>query len=108
MTNIQMQKAKNRKNNTMKQTFLRTWLVAMALAMTAVGGASAAGIDMVPLKGKFEGAGVNFSGTFTHLGYFSGVIDPVAFTAVWTAANGDTVTNQTTSFTLVDEVEPGV
>jgi len=64
--------------------------------------------EEVPLKGKFIGVGNDFSGHMTHLGRFTGVIDPVAFTAVWTAANGDTVTNQTTSFVLVEEVKPGV
>jgi hypothetical protein len=64
--------------------------------------------EYVPLKGRFAGAGALFSGNFTHLGKFQGVVDLIAATAVWTAANGDTVTNQTTSFELVEEVTPGV
>jgi hypothetical protein len=57
---------------------------------------------MVPLKGSLGGDPDGFSGNFTHLGRFDGVFDPVTFTAVWTAANGDTVEVQTTSFALVD------
>lgn len=64
--------------------------------------------DFVPLKGRFAGAGADFSGNFTHIGKFQGVVDLAASTAVWTAANGDTITNQTTSFVLVEEVTPGV
>ncbi|MFC1573715.1 hypothetical protein ACFL30_00865 [Candidatus Latescibacterota bacterium] len=64
--------------------------------------------DMVPLKGDFEGVGNDFSGNFTHLGKFTGVIDTNTFTAEWTAANGDIVTNQTIAFVLVEEVAPGV
>ena len=64
--------------------------------------------DFVPLKGRFAGAGADFSGNFTHIGKFQGVVDLVASTAVWTAANGDTITNQTTAFVLVAEVTPGV
>ncbi len=59
----------------------------------------------VPLKGYFAGAGAEFSGEFSHLGAFAGLIDldPSDGTddTVWTAANGDTVTNVTTSFELV-------
>ena len=64
--------------------------------------------DFVPLKGRFAGVGADFSGNFTHIGKFQGVADLVANTAVWTAANGDTITNQTTSFDLVEEVSPDV
>lgn len=64
--------------------------------------------DFVPLKGRFAGVGADFSGNFTHLGKFQGVVDLEASTAVWTAANGDTITNQTTAFVLVEEVTPGV
>lgn len=64
--------------------------------------------EYVPLKGYFAGAGADFSGNFTHLGRFQGVVDLATSTAVWTAANGDTVTNQTTAFVLVEEVAPGV
>lgn len=63
---------------------------------------------MVPLKGRFAGAGADFSGNLTHLGRFVGVFDAATGTAVWTAANGDTMTNQTVSFVLVEEVEDGV
>jgi hypothetical protein len=55
----------------------------------------------VPLKGDFAGVGAEFSGNFSHLGRFEGLItgaEPT--TAEWTAANGDTVTNQTTSFVI--------
>ena len=58
--------------------------------------------DQVPLKGRFEGLGNDFSGQMSHLGNFTGVFDPGTSTAVWTAANGDTVTNQTTEFQLVE------
>lgn len=64
--------------------------------------------DFVPLKGRFAGAGADFSGNFTHIGKFQGVADLEARTAVWIAANGDTITNQTIAFDLVEEVTPGV
>ena len=64
--------------------------------------------DFVPLKGRFAGGGADFSGNFTHIGAFQGVVDLGASTAVWTAANGDTITNQTTAFVLVEEVSPAV
>ena len=83
-------------------SFVAGLCLILLLGSTAVAG------DLVPLKGKFEGVGNNFSGNFTHLGKFTGVFDPDTFTAVWTAANGDTVTNQTISFDLIEEVEPGV
>ena len=53
---------------------------------------------MVPLKGSLGGDREGFSGNFTHLGRFDGVFDYDDFTAVWTAANGDTVETQTTLF----------
>ena len=56
----------------------------------------------VPLKGKFSGAGSSFSGQVTQLGQFDGVFDPETYSAVWVAANGDTLINQTTSFVFVD------
>lgn len=64
----------------------------------------------VPLRGDFVGVGAEFSGNFSHLGRFEGLADPATFTATWTAANGDTVTNMTTSFVIDfgDEVAPGV
>lgn len=56
----------------------------------------------VPLLGQFEGVGAEFAGNFTHLGAFSGVVDldpsDGIDPTVWTAANGDTVTNVTSSF----------
>lgn len=64
--------------------------------------------DFVPLKGRFAGVGADFSGNFTHIGKFQGVADLDARTAVWTAANGDTITNQTTFFETFEEVSPGV
>lgn len=56
----------------------------------------------VPLRGKFSGVGEIFSGRATHLGRFDGVIDNTTTppNAVWTAANGDTLTNITTSFVI--------
>lgn len=69
---------------------------------------------MVPLKGSFDGQIVNlendsiFYGNFTHLGRFDGTSDGASATAQWTAANGDTVTNQTTSFVLEEEISPNV
>lgn len=56
----------------------------------------------LPLRGEFSGAGATFGGTATHLGLFSGVIDNSASppNAVWTAANGDMLTNTTTSFVI--------
>ncbi len=79
-----------------------------ALCLVLFLGSTAVADDMVPLKGKFEGVGNNFSGKITHLGKFTGVFDPNTFTAVWTAANGDTVTNQTIAFDLIAEIAPGV
>jgi hypothetical protein len=56
----------------------------------------------VPLKGDFAGVGAEFSGNFSHLGKFTGVVDlddsDGIDDTVWTAANGDTVTNMTTNF----------
>ena len=56
----------------------------------------------VPLKGHFQGIGQQFAGNLTHLGHFQGVIDNSAepATAIWTAANGDTIANQTISFDI--------
>lgn len=58
----------------------------------------------VPLTGDFAGIATKFSGNFSHLGTFTGLVDldPSDGTddTVWTAANGDTVTNQTTSFVI--------
>ena len=56
--------------------------------------------DSVPLKGKFAGAGAAFSGMFSHLGRFDGTVDLVTGAAVWTAADGDTVTAQTIAFII--------
>ena len=56
----------------------------------------------VPMRGTFSGVGETFFGNATHLGRFDGVIDntTVPPNAVWTAANGDTLTNITTSFVI--------
>ncbi len=56
----------------------------------------------VPMSGSFSGVGANFSGNATHLGNFAGVIDNTTIppNALWTAANGDTLTNITTSFVI--------
>jgi hypothetical protein len=56
----------------------------------------------VPMRGTFSGVGETFFGHATHLGRFDGVIDntTVPPNAVWTAANGDTLTNITTSFVI--------
>ncbi len=82
--------------------------VVTAILVTALfGGAAQARPDRpVPLRGSFTGVGESFSGNFSHLGRFDGVV--VDGAATWTAANGDTVTNVTTSFVLVDAVGPGV
>ena len=58
--------------------------------------------NQVPMSGTFSGVGATFSGQSTHLGHFAGVIDntTVPPNAVWTAANGDTLTNITTSFVI--------
>lgn len=55
-----------------------------------------------PMRGTFSGVGAGFSGNATHLGRFDGVIDNTTVPphAVWTAANGDTLTNITTSFVI--------
>jgi len=68
-------------------------------------GLAIAGV-MVPLKGSLGGDTFGFSGNFTHLGRFDGVYDYAEDTAVWTAANGDTVEVKTTSLLLVDCLNP--
>jgi len=62
--------------------------------------------SMVPLKGSLGGDRDGFSGNFTHLGRFDGVYDYDEDTAVWTAANGDTVEVETTLFALGDCLNP--
>lgn len=59
-----------------------------------------------PLKGEFSGSGLSFQGQLTHLGKFTGQITSFTpsptggtTTAVWTAANGDTV-HVTSLFTV--------
>ncbi len=89
-------------------SFRRSRRFIAAAALSVLFAFAAYGSDQVPLKGNFEGTGPNFAGKFTHLGIFAGVFDPNTFTAVWTAANGDTVTNQTISFLLTEEISPGV
>lgn len=96
-----------------KPTGYRFWLAILLLSMSLLGSISLSAApvqagDFVPLKGRFAGVGADFSGNFTHIGNFQGVVDLVASTAVWTAANGDTIANQTTSFVLVEEVTSGV
>ena len=59
--------------------------------------------DQVPLRGHFTGVGNQFTGNFTHLGRFTGVLGTQIEPTVWTAANGDTVTNVTTSFELDED-----
>jgi hypothetical protein len=58
--------------------------------------------EQEPMRGTFSGVGAGFSGNATHLGRFDGVIDNTTVTpnAVWIAANGDTLTNITTSFVI--------
>jgi hypothetical protein len=68
-------------------------------------GLAIAGI-MVPLKGSLGGDRDGFSGNLTHLGRFDGVYDYLTNTAVYTAANGDTVTTETTFFGPVDCLDP--
>lgn len=63
---------------------------------------------MVPMNGHFAGVGADFTGNFTQIDEFHGLADLDAQTAVWTAANGDTITNQTISFVLVEEGAPGI
>jgi len=61
---------------------------------------------LVEIEGSFHGVGSNFSGNFTHIGPFQGILNQATLTAVWTTANGDTVTNQTTSFVLTKQIGP--
>lgn len=67
---------------------------------------------MDQLQGSFEGEGELFTGTVSPLGSFSGVIDNSVQppTAVWTAENGEQLTNRTTSFVIDDSapVAPNV
>ncbi|MCE7979785.1 MAG: hypothetical protein DYG89_01220 [Caldilinea sp. CFX5] len=97
----------------MQTTLCRFLLALIVISCCVTGSFTLAAIpvqaaDFVPLKGRFAGVGADFSGNFTHIGNFQGVADLEARTAVWTAANGDTITNQTTSFVLFEEVTPGV
>ena len=82
--------------------------ISLVMGGSVLSAAPAHAADFVPLQGRFAGVGADFSGNFTHIGKFQGVVDLNANTAVWTAANGDTITNQTTSFDLVEEVSLGV
>lgn len=83
-------------------------LLASLLGSIALSAAPVHAGDYVPLKGRFVGVGAVFSGNFTHIGKFQGVLDQGNGTAVWTAANGDTITNQTTAFDYVEEIIPDV
>ncbi len=85
----------------------RTATIAVAaLTLGAVGLAPTASAKQpdkqVPLRGDFAGVATEFSGNFSHLGRFTGVVDldtsDGTDDTMWVAANGDTVTNQTTSF----------
>ena len=60
-----------------------------------------------PLKGAFAGNGNDFSGAAFPIGGFTGLFDPNTGTAEWTTYFG-TLSNQTTSFVLVQEVYPNV
>lgn len=88
----------------MKKRTLIVPILATALSMTIAAPNASAELQegQVPLLGRFAGAGAEFAGNFTLLGAFSGVVDldPSDGTdpTVWVAANGDTVTNMTTSF----------
>lgn len=78
------------------------WLGGLLLLFGVVVPAAFSQSNQVPLQGEFNGVGGTFSGNVTHLGLFEGVIDntTVPPNAVWTAANGDTLTNITTSFVI--------
>ena len=81
---------------------LLLWLgLALALFSLAVP-TSFAMANEIPMRGQFNGVGETFSGRATHLGRFDGVIDNTTMppNAVWTAANGDMLTNITTSFVI--------
>jgi len=71
----------------------------IALTLSASGAAANADSNARPLKGTFDGGGLNFSGQLTHLGTYNGNITffqptgPGTFniSETWTAANGDQV-----------------
>ncbi len=90
--------------NLIKRNSLATFLVfASLLLFLALWVSSVLASDgTVPMNGRFSGVGANFSGNATHLGSFEGIIDntTVPPNAVWTAANGATLTNITTSFVI--------
>ena len=91
-------------NTIHKQQFL-VILIFLGLVLMGTGQGATPALaksKLVPLKGTFSGVGANFSGHLTHFGRFQGVIDNTANppTALWTAANGDTITNQTASFNI--------
>ena len=81
--------------------------IAAILAVVSLGSARVeASTAARPLKGDFAGSGFSFQGELTHLGKFTGQITSFTpsptggtTTAVWTAANGDTV-NVTSVFTV--------
>lgn len=93
---------------TLYRCLLALLCISLVMGSSIFSAAPAHAADFVPLKGRFAGIGADFSGNFTHIGNFQGAVDLEASTAVWTAANGDTITNQTTAFVLVEEVTPGV
>jgi hypothetical protein len=84
---------------------LRT-LFFVVLVVTALGVGHAAAQD-IPLKGAFAGIDGDFNGVAFPIGGFSGVFDAATGTAEWTAFHG-TLSNQTTSFVLVQEIWPNV
>jgi hypothetical protein len=86
----------------MKRKRILLWLGLALLLFSLIVPTSFAMTDEVPMSGAFSGVGETFSGHAAHLGRFEGVIDntTVPPTAVWTAANGDTLTNMTSSFVI--------
>lgn len=84
-----------------KNAFL-VWIGAVTLFFGWIVPTASSQVQTVPLYGMFDGAGTLFEGNATHLGRFEGVIDSMASppNAVWTAANGDTLTNITTEFEI--------
>ena len=80
----------------------------LAIVVLAVAALPAFAGEGVSLKGKFIGQGNDFHGYLHGIGPFIGLFDDTTFTAVWTLENGDTITNQTTSFVFGEEVRPGI
>ncbi len=91
-------KTKNRKRSSAKLRLFGILFLIFGIAVMP----TLARQSQVPMSGSFSGVGANFSGNVTHLGRFEGVIDNTTLppNAVWTAANGDILTNITTSFVI--------